>query len=215
MEIRYPYLAIEGNIGSGKTTLSKLLAKDNGNILMLEQFEDNSFLPKFYADQRRYAFPLELSFMAARFNQLKDSINTNAEIFSPKQVIADYSFFKNLVFAQVTLEDDEYKLFYKLYEILMPQLIRPDLIVYLHQPVNRLITNISKRGRNYEKDIRPSYLEKIEHGYFEYFKQMPQQKVLIIDAKELDFVESESDLEWLREKIFNCDYPKGITRPIV
>jgi deoxyadenosine/deoxycytidine kinase len=215
MEIRYPYLAIEGNIGSGKTTLSKLLAKDNANILMLEQFEDNSFLPKFYADQRRYAFPLELSFMAARFNQLKDSIKTNAEIFSPKQVIADYSFFKNLVFAQVTLEDDEYKLFYKLYEILMPQLVRPDLIVYLHQPVNRLIANISKRGRNYEKDIRPSYLEKIEHGYFEYFKQMPQQKVLVIDAKELDFVESESDLEWLKEKIFNCDYPKGITRPII
>lgn len=215
METRYPYLVIEGNIGSGKTTLSKLLAEDKGSTLMLEQFEDNSFLPKFYADQRRYAFPLELSFMASRFNQLKDKINSSVEIFSPRQLIADYSFFKNLVFAQVTLEEDEYKLFYKLYEILMPQLVRPDLIVYLHQPITRLITNISKRGRSYEKDIKPSYLEKIEHGYFEYFKQMPQQKVLILDAKELDFVESESDLEWIKEKIFECDYPKGITRPIL
>lgn len=215
METRYPYLVIEGNIGSGKTTLSKLLVEDKGSTLMLEQFEDNSFLPKFYGDQRRYAFPLELSFMAARFNQLKDSINANTEMFSPKQVIADYSFFKNLVFAQVTLEDDEYKLFYKLYEILMPQLIRPDLIVYLHQPINRLVANISKRGRDYEKDIKPSYLEKIEHGYFEYFKQMPQQRVLVLDAKELDFVESEGDFEWIKEKIFECDYPQGITRPVL
>lgn len=215
METRYPYLVIEGNIGSGKTTLSKLLAKDKDCTLMLEQFEDNSFLPKFYGDQRRYAFPLELSFMAARFNQLKDSINASAEIFSPKQVIADYSFFKNLVFAQVTLEDDEYKLFYKLYEILLPQLIRPDLIVYLHQPITRLVANISRRGRDYEKDIKPSYLEKIEHGYFEYFKQMPQQKVLILDAKELDFVESENDFEWIKEKIFESNYPQGITRPIL
>ena len=215
METRYPYLVIEGNIGSGKTTLSKLLAKDKDCTLMLEQFEDNSFLPKFYSDQRRFAFPLELSFMASRFNQLKDSISANNEIFSPQQVIADYSLFKNLVFAQVTLEDDEYKLFYKLYEILMPQLKRPDLIVYLHQPISRLIKNISKRGRDYEKDIKPSYLEKIEHGYFEYFKQMPQQKVLIIDAKELDFVENGGDLDWLKEKIFNCDYPQGITRPIL
>ncbi len=215
MQAKYPYLVIEGNIGAGKTTLAKMLAENADCRLMLEQFEDNSFLPRFYNDARRYAFPLELSFMASRFNQLKEIINANAEIFSPKQIVADYSFFKNLVFSRVTLDDDEFKLFYKLYEILVPQLPRPDLIVYLHQPVNRLVVNISKRGRNYEKDIKPSYLEKVEQGYFEYFKQMPQQRVLIIDAKELDFVDSESDFEWLKEKIFEGTHPQGTSRPVV
>lgn len=215
MQPQYPYLVIEGNIGAGKTTLTRMLAQDAGCRLMLEQFEDNSFLPRFYNDARRYAFPLELSFMAARFNQLKEIIGANAEIFNPQQILADYSFFKNLVFARVTLEDDEFKLFYKLYEILEPQLPRPDLIVYLHQPVSRLVANISKRGRNYEKDIKPSYLEKVEQGYFDYFKQMPQQRVLIIDAKELDFVDSESDFEWLKEKILKANYPAGISRPVI
>lgn len=215
MQPQYPYLVIEGNIGAGKTTLTRMLAQDAGCRLMLEQFEDNSFLPRFYNDARRYAFPLELSFMAARFNQLKEIIGANAEIFNPQQILADYSFFKNLVFARVTLEDDEFKLFYKLYEILEPQLPRPDLIVYLHQPVSRLVANISKRGRNYEKDIKPSYLEKVEQGYFDYFKQMPQQRVLVIDAKELDFVDSESDFEWLKEKILKANYPAGISRPVI
>lgn len=215
MQIKYPYLVIEGNIGAGKTTLANMLAQSANCRLMLEQFEDNSFLPRFYNDARRYAFPLELSFMASRFNQLKEIINANTEIFSPKQIVSDYSFFKNLVFSRVTLDDDEFKLFYKLYEILVPQLPRPDLIVYLHQPVNRLVANISKRGRNYEKDIKPSYLEKVEQGYFEYFKQMPQQRVLIVDAKELDFVDNESDFEWLKEKIFEGTHPQGTSRPVV
>ncbi len=215
METRYPYLVIEGNIGSGKSTLAKMLVQDVESSLILEQFEDNSFLPKFYSDIRRYAFPLELSFMASRFNQLKEIVNTHVDIFNTKQLIADYSFLKNLVFARVTLDEDEYKLFYKLYEILLPQLPRPNLIVYLHQPTTRLITNISKRGRDYEKDIKPSYLKKIEEGYFDYFKQMPKQKTVIIDVQELDFVESKNDFEWIKDKIFNSDYPEGITRPIL
>lgn len=215
MEARYPYLVIEGNIGAGKTTLTKLLAKEIESKLILEQFEDNSFLPKFYNDQRRYAFPLELSFMASRFNQLKDIISGNAQMFNLQQIIADYSFFKNLIFARVTLDDDEYKLLYKLYEIMVPQLPRPDLIVYLHQPVNKLLQNINKRGRNYEQEISPEYLESVEQGYFDFFRQMPKQKVLVIDAKELDFVASESDYEWLKEKIFDVDYPAGISRPII
>jgi deoxyguanosine kinase len=215
MQHKYPYLIIEGNIGAGKTSLSKKLAETLGCRLMLEQFEDNSFLPKFYNDAKRFAFPLELSFLAARFTQLKEIIGNSTDIFNSPSLISDYSFFKNLVFARVTLDEDEFSLFYKLYEIIQPQLPRPDLIVYIHQPVGRLIANISKRGRNYEQDIRPSYLEKIEAGYFEFFRQMPKQKIVIIDAKHLDFVNDPEDFERLKETLYNTDFPEGISRPVV
>lgn len=215
MQHKYPYLIVEGNIGAGKTSLSKKLAAEFDCRLMLEQFEDNSFLPKFYNDSRRFAFPLELSFLAARFTQLKDIITNQSEIFSNPSIISDYSFFKNLVFARVTLEDDEFQLFYKLYEIIQPQLPRPDLIVYIHRPVGQLIANISKRGRSYEQDIRPSYLEKIEAGYFEFFKQMPKQKVVVIDAKNLDFVNDADDYERLKDVLFTTDFAEGISRPVI
>lgn len=215
MQHRYPYVVIEGNIGAGKTTLVNRLAQETQSRVMLEQFADNSFLPRFYNDARRYAFPLELSFMASRFNQLKELIGTGTDMFTSSQLIADYSFFKNLVFARITLDEDEFKLFYKLYEIMTPQLPRPDLVVYLHQPVNRLVANISKRGRNYEKDIKPSYLEKIDEGYLSYFKQAPGLRVLVLNAKELDFVSSDADFEWVKEKIFDTDYPMGISRPVI
>lgn len=215
MQPKYPYLIIEGNIGAGKTTLAKKLAADMGSRLILEQFEDNSFLPKFYNDPKRFAFPLELSFLASRFTQLKEIIANHSGIFDSPSIIADYSFFKNLVFSRITLEDDEFTLFYKLYEIINPQLPRADLIVYIHQPVNRLILNINKRGRSYEQDIQSAYLEKIEAGYFEFFRQMPKQKILVIDAQNMDFSGNKEDYRKIKDIIFNEDYPEGISRPIL
>lgn len=215
MQPKYPYLIIEGNIGAGKTTLAKKLAADMGSRLMLEQFEDNSFLPKFYNDPKRFAFPLELSFLASRFTQLKEIIGNPSGIFDSPAIIADYSFFKNLVFSRITLEDDEFTLFYKLYEIINPQLPRADMIVYVHQPVSRLIFNINKRGRSYEQDIQSAYLEKIEAGYFEFFRQMPKQKILVLDAKNIDFANNEEDYRKIKHIIFNEEYPEGISRPVL
>ncbi|HYG15343.1 MAG TPA: deoxynucleoside kinase [Bacteroidia bacterium] len=215
MQPKYPYLIIEGNIGAGKTTLAKRLAADMGSRLILEQFEDNSFLPKFYNDPKRFAFPLELSFLASRFTQLKEIIGTHSGMFESASIIADYSFFKNLVFSRITLEDDEFTLFYKLYEIINPQLPKGDLIVYVHQPVNRLVVNINKRGRSYEQDIQSAYLEKIEAGYFEFFRQMPKQKVLVIDAKTLDFASNEEDYQKIKHIIFDQEHPEGISRPVL
>ncbi|MDX5320078.1 MAG: deoxynucleoside kinase, partial [Bacteroidota bacterium] len=179
------FIAIEGNIGAGKTTLSKMLAEDWNTGLLLEQFEDNSFLPKFYQYPERYAFPLEMSFLAARFNQLKSHI-PQGDLFRPS-FVSDYVLFKSLVFARITLDDDEYSLHQRMFEIIDQQIRKPDLVVYLHRPVHRLVQNITKRGRSYELDITHEYLEKVHEGYMSYFRTIPQQAVLILELEGLDF----------------------------
>ncbi|MEM7186531.1 MAG: 2-amino-4-hydroxy-6-hydroxymethyldihydropteridine diphosphokinase [Bacteroidota bacterium] len=195
---RFNFLAIEGNIGAGKTSLATMIAADFNAKLILERFMDNPFLPKFYKKPSRYAFPLEMSFLADRYQQLLDGI-AQYDLFKDC-VVADYEGYKSLIFAKVTLADEEYNLYKKLFHLMHKDLARPDLYVYLYQNTERLLQNISSRGRSFEQDIKADYLKKINDGYFEFIKTLPQEKVKIIDISEMDFVENRSDyLTILRE----------------
>ncbi len=207
------FLVIEGNIGAGKTTLSQMIAKENDAKLVLEQFADNPFLPKFYKDQERYSFPLELSFLADRYNQIKNEV-LNLDLFHPLMV-ADYYFAKTAIFAQNTLKEDEYHLFRQIFDIVFESIPKPDLYVYLHADTDRLLKNIESRGRDYEQDIDPTYLEKISKGYFHFFKQVTNYPVLIIDTNNIDFVKNPEDYQQIKNAIFNSDYKLGINRLIL
>jgi len=204
------YLVIEGNIGAGKTTLTKMLANDLNARVVLEQFADNPFLPKFYNDPQRYSFPLELSFLAERYKQLNAELRAGS-LFHPL-LIADYFFMKSLIFAQNTLAKDEFNLYRQIFEIIYNSIPKPDLYVYLHVPVERLMSNIRKRGREYEQSITPGYLETIQQGYFEFFKQHPDYSFLIIDISGLDFVENQLDYSRIKSAIFDQSYNKGVQR---
>jgi deoxyguanosine kinase len=207
--IHYNYIVIEGNIGAGKTSLATMIAEEYNAKLILEQFEENSFLPKFYKDPDKYAFPLELSFLAERYQQLKTQLITQ-DLFKDF-VIADYFIDKSLIFAQNNLQSDEYSLYSKLFNIINPTLPKPELLVYLYVNIDRLKSNIKHRGRSYEQDIKSEYLEKIQAGYFEYIKHLPETKILIIDTNPIDFVNDNSGYKLLTDLIFK-DYSKGIHR---
>ena len=182
----HPFIAIEGNIGSGKTTFSEMLAEQFQCKLILEQFAENPFLPKFYEQPERHAFPLELFFMAERYQQL-GKLNSG-DLFA-SQVVSDYFFLKSKLFAQINLKEDELLLFNRLSDIALKNLPRPDLLLYLHSDVNRLQANIRKRGRDYEKNISDKYLLQIQERYFDYFKKQKDFPVLVVDVSKVDFIE--------------------------
>lgn len=182
--MNYHYIAIEGNIGAGKTTLAQKLARYYNAGLILEQFADNPFLPKFYQDKERYAFPLELSFLAERYNQLKDTL-LSPELFQ-QGVIADYTIIKSQLFAHTNLNDDEYHLFQRVAGIIKTSLPKPDLLIYLQAPVSKLQQRIRQRGRSYEQNIADSYLESISEAYQQYIEE-DDLKTLIIDITTTDF----------------------------
>jgi len=209
MTFEYNYIAIEGNIGAGKTTLSTRLAEQFNARLILEQFEDNSFLPKFYEDPERYAFPLELSFLADRYQQLKNRLSSH-DMFHPL-TIADYFIHKSLIFARKTLNDQEFILYSRLFAIIDNVLPKPDLLVYLYLNIGRLQQNIRKRGRSYEQNIQDEYLMKIQEGYFDYIRQQQGMRILLIDTNHLDFVANPSDFEKLVNLIMQ-EYPVGVHR---
>ena len=211
MDIRF--LVIEGNIGAGKTTLATMLSEELNAKLVLEQFADNPFLPKFYADRERYSFPLELSFLADRYNQIKKEM-LHPDLFR-QILISDYYFTKSAIFARNTLQEDEYRLFRKLFNIVFESLPKPDLYVYLHVSPDNLLLNIRKRGREYEKLIDKAYLETIQQAYFEYFRQVTQFPVLIIDTNGIDFVRNSADYEQIKDCIFNNHFKLGVTRKIL
>jgi deoxyguanosine kinase len=196
---QFNYIAIEGNIGAGKTTLSTKLAEDCNAKLVLERFADNPFLPKFYKDQSRYAFPLEMSFLADRYQQLSDDL-AQFDLFKDF-VVADYHIFKSLIFAKVTLQEDEYRLYKTMFDIIHKEMPKPDLYVYLYQNTERLLENIKKRGRSYEQEIPADYLEKINQGYLDYIKTQTDLNVLIIDVSDLDFVKKQKDYVFLLNEI--------------
>jgi deoxyadenosine/deoxycytidine kinase len=196
---RFNYIAIEGNIGAGKTTLATKIAEDFNAKTVLERFADNPFLPKFYKDQNRYAFPLEMSFLADRYQQISDDL-AQFDLFKDF-IIADYHIFKSLIFAKVTLQEDEYRLYKTLFDIIYKEMPRPDLYIYLYQNTDKLLQNIKKRGRSYEQEIPSDYLERINEGYLDYIKTQQDLNVLIIDVSEKDFVKNQEDYTFILDEM--------------
>ncbi|WP_427872223.1 2-amino-4-hydroxy-6-hydroxymethyldihydropteridine diphosphokinase [Flavobacterium sp. MMS24-S5] len=196
---QFNYVAFEGNIGAGKTTLVHKIAEDFNGKTVLERFADNPFLPKFYKDQNRYAFPLEMSFLADRYQQLADDL-AQFDLFKDF-IVADYHIFKSLIFAKITLAEDEYRLYRNLFDIIYKEMPKPDLYVYLYQNTERLLQNIKKRGRIYEQNIEGSYLDKINNGYLEYIKSQTDLNVLIIDVSDRDFVKKHEDYLYILNEI--------------
>ena len=210
MNSKYKYIVIEGNIGAGKTSLATMISETFKSRLLLERFADNPFLPKFYDNPARYSFTLELSFLADRYQQLKEELGT-LDIFSPFTV-ADYFFMKSLVFASSTLDGDEYKLYRQIFYIIHNTLPKPDLFVFLHVSPDNLLRNIVNRGREYESSITKEYLKNIQESYFTYFRQNPENRYLILNTSDIDFVNNQSDYEKVLGAIFDDDHPVGLNR---
>jgi len=213
MKIKYNYVVIEGNIGAGKTTLATKISEQFNARLILEHFADNPFLPKFYSDPEKYSFPLELSFLASRYKQLQEEL-VSQDLFRAFTV-ADYYFMKSLVFAASTLNGDEYNLYRQIFYIIYGSLPKPDMFVYLHLSPDRLLQNIEKRGRNYEKSITKDYLQKIQDSYFTFFKQNPENKYLVIDIENINFVTNENHYRKVVDTIFFDNYPVGLNMVIL
>ena len=196
---KYNYIAIEGNIGAGKTSLASLMSDEFNARVVLERFADNPFLPKFYEDKERFAFPLEMSFLADRYQQLSDDL-AQFNLFK-NLIVSDYYIFKSLIFAQVTLQKDEYALYRKMFDIMYKEISKPDLYIYLYQNTDRLLENIKKRGRDYEQNIQADYLQKIHDGYHNFIKTEQHLNTLIIDVSELDFVNNHKDYKQILKTI--------------
>lgn len=203
--MNYHFITIEGNIGAGKTTLARLLSKHFNARLILEEFADNPFLPKFYENPEQFAFPLELFFMAERYKQLKELLQQK-DMFQ-NLTISDYLFTKCLLFAKVTLPEDEFRLYQRLFEIIHQQMIQPDLLIYLHAPVSKLQANIKKRNRSYEQKIPDEYLFNLQETYTHYIKQH-NVKTLFVDASNADFLGNEKHLTTILEALEH-DYEEG------
>lgn len=203
--MNYKFITVEGNIGAGKTTLCQLLREQLNAKLILEQFADNPFLPKFYEDRNRYSFPLELSFLAERYKQLKEMLNTR-DLFN-QYVISDYLFIKSKLFARVNLPDDEYRLYENVFDIIYPNLPVPDLIIYLHAPLEKLRNNIRQRNREYEQQIEDEYLLDLQRAYLQLIKSQ-QFRTLIIDTTQTDFLNRPEQVTELLNYM-QKDYPVG------
>jgi len=203
--MNYNFVTIEGNIGAGKTTLAHLLSKHYNARIILEEFAENPFLPKFYESPEQYAFPLELFFMAERYKQLKDLLQTK-DMFQ-QITVSDYLFTKCLLFAKVNLPDEEFRLYQKLFDIINPQIIQPDILIYLHTPVVRLQENIKKRNRQYEQGIPNDYLFSLQETYTQYIKQH-NIKTLFVDASNADFLGNEAHLKVITDAL-DKEYENG------
>ena len=203
--MKYSFVTIEGNIGAGKTTLANILSKEFNARLILEEFAENPFLPKFYESPEQYAFPLELFFMAERYKQLKELLQTK-DMFQTVTV-SDYLFTKCLLFAKVNLPDEEFRLYQKLFEIINPQILQPDILIYLHSPVSKLQENIKKRNRKFEQSIPNDYLFTLQETYTQYIK--PHHiKTLFVDASNADFIGNENHVKIILDAL-DKDYENG------
>ena len=204
----HPYLVVEGNIGAGKTTLSKMLAEQFGTKLILEEFSDNPFLPYFYENPERYAFTVELFFTTERHKQLQEHLGQQ-DLFR-RGTVADYTFVKTLLFAKINLRDNEWQLFQRLFHIMNASFPRPDLLVYLHRSAEDLRRNIVQRGRSYEQSIALEYLEEVQRSYFEYFRSVETElPILVIDVENVHFWNDEAAYQQL-ESLINRPYPIGM-----
>lgn len=206
--MNYNYIAIEGVIGAGKTTIAAFLAEHFSAKLLLEEYEENPFLVKFYEEKDKYNFPLELSFLASRYHQVKNEIEKR-DLFQEK-VVSDFVLYKSLVFASINLKGDELDLYKKLFQIMFQQIPIPDLTIYIYQSINTLKNNIRQRGRDYEFNIQDSYLEQLNENYLAYFKQLTQHRIVVINGSEFDIVLHPENKQKLIE-LMSRDYPLGIT----
>ena len=205
----YPYIVVEGNIGSGKTTLVQKLSAYLNARAFYEEFSDNPFLPKFYSDPEKHAFPLELSFLAERYHQLKNELNSR-DLFH-NTIISDYYLSKSLIFAEINLPEDEFNLYNSLFSIIHQKLPKPSLYIYLYSDVDRLQINIKARGRAYEMEIEDSYLAQIQESYLLFINQQTDFPVLLLNTTKIDFVNSVSDFESI-VSCLNKEYSKGVHR---
>lgn len=205
----YKYIVIEGCIGAGKTTLAEMLSADMNAELILERFADNCFLPKFYKDPVHYAFPVEMTFLTDRYQQLKQLLSQR-DMFTDL-VVSDYFIDKCIIFSKNNLQADEYNLYTKVYDIISTYLPKPDLLIYLYNNSERLLKNIAKRGRSFEQDITAEYLDNIQDSYMTYLKQHPNLPILIVEARDLDFVQNPEDYNKIKQ-LLDQEYPVGITR---
>ncbi|MDA3904549.1 MAG: deoxynucleoside kinase [Bacteroidales bacterium] len=210
--MHHNFIAIEGTIGAGKTSLATRIAEDYNGKLILEQFDDNPFLPKFYKESDKYAFPLELSFLAERYQQLSTQLSSQ-DLFK-NFTISDYLFNKSLIFAQKTLSSDLFSLYAKLFSIINSSIPKPDLLVYLYLKVDKLKANIQIRGRSYEQSIAEDYLEAIQQGYFEFIKQQQNMRILILDTNNIDFVNNPEDYKKVIYYM-DQDYQIGVHRRVL
>lgn len=206
--MNYRYIAIEGVIGAGKTTLAKFLADHYQAKLLLEEFEDNPFLAKFYQEKDKYNFALELSFLASRYHQVKNQIEKR-DLFQ-ETIVSDFVLYKSLVFASINLKGDELDLYKKLFQIMLQQIPVPDLTIFIYHTTESLRKNIMLRGREYEMGIEESYLEQLNENYLSYFKQLSQHRIVIIDGKDYDIVHQPKNSEKLIQLV-NTEFPLGIT----
>ena len=209
--MQYKHIAIEGNIGSGKTTLAGMLSSDYDVRLILEKFSDNPFLPKFYKEPDKHAFPLELFFMAERYHQLKNL--KEQDLFQP-QIISDYFFVKSKLFAQNNLQYDEMQLFNRLFDIMFLSLSKPDLVVYLYADIVRLQQNIKKRGREFEKNISNLYLQDIQDKYLDYLRKQNDFPVLVLDITKVDFVSDKDVYASIKDTVMRS-YEKGMHHKVL
>jgi deoxyadenosine/deoxycytidine kinase len=203
------YLVIEGNIGAGKTTLTRMISMIYAANLVLEQFADNPFLPKFYENQEQYAFPLEMAFLAARYNQLHRELSRYD--LQNSLTVSDYYFMKSLIFARNTLKSDELNLYEQFFTIIYDKIPKPDLYVYLHKDTALLLRNINLRGRSYESHITRDYLDRITEGYLNYFSEQSDIPILNIDTNKIDFARNPEDFDKIIQVIFNKQYNRGVT----
>lgn len=205
---QFNYIVIEGVIGAGKTALSNIIGSKYGGQMVLEEFEDNPFLPKFYNDRVRYAFQTQLAFLASRFQQ-KQRLN-NFDLFHD-MIVSDYLFEKDRLFARINLSQDEMALYDKIYNIMIEKTARPDLVIYLQSSVDRLMVNIEKRGRSYERNITRQYLEELNNAYNHFFYHYTRAPLLIINSSELDFVNNAEHFRFIEENIFHREIRHAVT----
>ncbi|WP_372639020.1 deoxynucleoside kinase [Fodinibius sp.] len=199
MANQFEFIAVEGVIGAGKTSLAKLLSERNSARLVLEQFKDNPFLPKFYEDRERYAFPTQMAFLASRFKQQQDMLSK--DLFH-QMTISDYIFEKDRIFARLNLEDDELALYDSIFDIMTGISAKPDLVIYLQSSVERLMENIRQRDRDYERNITRTYLEELSESYNHFFYHYNKSPLMIINTSEIDFVSNKKHLDYIEEQIF-------------
>lgn len=207
--IPYNYVCIEGNIGSGKTTFCEMMAEKYPISLVLEEFDDNPFLPLFYKNQSKWAFTVELFFMTERYKQLGETISRR-NMFDDF-ILGDYFFTKTLLFARKNLSDEEFKMFHKIFQVLNSNFPPPELVIYFHRDVNYLRKNIEKRGRPYEEGITKEYLTTIQNSYFEYFRNVLSYPVIILDLKDIDFENKPIYFEFI-ESLMQKEYHPGVHR---